>query len=170
MIRNDIIYEFDIDLDIDQLRDLALNTESIPGMPHHHRLAQDNDYTISIKNKYPFLSPLFNVYKFVPGRVLPIHVDADRFCAINIPISHTQDSVTMFYSKDTNAQLEYDAQRIINYVKSPVDEVFRFTLSRPTLINTTYPHSVINNGTDTRVIISWSVLRPMTFQECVTCL
>jgi hypothetical protein len=167
MIQNNFIHEFDLNLDIEQLTKIALNAESVTGRPSHHRLVTDNPYTMYLKNKYPFLSPVFNVYNFIPGRVLPIHTDADRLCAMNIPICYTEDSFTMFYSKDPNAQLEYDEQRIINYVKSRVEEVFRFTLTRPTLINTTYPHSVVNNGTDTRVIISWSVLRPMTFEECV---
>jgi len=170
MIHNDVIYELDIDLDIKQLTDLALNTEPIAGFSHHHRLAENNSYASSIKDKYPFLSPVFNVYKFPPGKSLPIHIDADRFCAINIPICHTEDSTTFFYNKDANALLEYDQQRIVNNVKSPVNEFFSFTLTHPTLINTTYPHSVINSGPNTRIIISWSILKPMTFEECSLCL
>ena len=170
MIRNSVIYEFDIDLDINQLTEVAVSSDSIAGLPQHHRLVKNNSYTTEIKNKYPFLSPVFNVYKFIPGRVLPIHIDAERLCSINIPICHTEDSTTIFYNKDNNALLEYDPQRMVNYVKNPVDELCRFTLIRPTLINTTYPHSVINSGEHTRIIISWSVLKPMTFEECVQCL
>jgi hypothetical protein len=167
MMRNDFICELDLSLDLKTLSDIAFSSREINGMPSHHRLARDNIVTDELQKKYKFLSPVFNVYKFTPGRILQTHIDADRFCAINIPICNTESSDTIFYNKDDSAQLEYDPIRIVNTVTSQVKECFRFTLHTPTLINTTYPHSVINYGNDTRVIISWSVLRPITFQQCV---
>lgn len=164
---NDIIYELDLDLDIDHLADIALNGIAPDGAPSHHRLVSSDTYLQQIKNRYSFLSGVFNVYKHPPGYSLDIHIDADRFCAINIPICNTQDSMTMFYDKNDSAELQYDSRRILNLVKSATKECFRFTLTKPTLINTSYPHSVINNSDQTRIIISWSVLRPMTFQECL---
>lgn len=168
MLQNQFIHEINLDLDIQYLKNLIDHEEESSSPHKHHRLVKNDAYLSEIKNKYPFLSPVFNVYKFGPGKALPIHIDTERYCSINIPICNTEDSTTVFYNKDPDALLEYDQQRIVNYVKSPVNELFRFTLTRPTLINTTYPHSAVNNGCNTRIIISWSVLRPITFEECVS--
>jgi hypothetical protein len=164
---NDFIYEVDIDLDINYLTNIALTGNKIKDLATHHRLVADDPYLLNIKNKFPFLSDIFNVYVHPPGYSVPIHIDAQRFCAINIPIQNTKNSNTIFYKKDNNLDIEYESRRIINLVKSPTEECFKFTLTKPTLINTTYPHSVINNSDKTRVIISWSVLKPMTFQDCL---
>jgi hypothetical protein len=164
---NDFIQELNIDLDIKYLANIALSGQQIHNSPAHHRFVKDDLYLTQIRNKYPFLSGVFNVYKHPPNYSVPIHIDADRFCAINIPICNTDQSSTIFYHKNQNTEIEYDSHRILNLVKSPVEECFRFTLTKPTLINTTYPHSVVNNSSETRIIISWSVLRPMTFQECL---
>lgn len=167
MIKNKFIHELDIDLDIDYLYNITVNNNTINGLPSHHRIVCEDAYLTTIKNKYPFLSSIFNVYKHAPGYSLPIHIDADRFCALNIPISNTENSSTIFYNKPDNVTLEYDSERILNRVKTSVEECFRFTLRKPTLINTTYPHNVVNNGPHTRIIISWSVLKPISFQECL---
>jgi hypothetical protein len=167
LIKNNFICELDLDLDMDYLSKIAMTSQQNDNSPAHHRFVKDDIYLTQIKNKYPFLSDVFNVYTHAAGYSVPIHIDASRLCAINIPICNTEDSSTIFYEKDDTAILEYESRRILNLVKSPTKECFRFTLLKPTLINTTYPHSVINNGSNTRIIISWSILKSMSFQECL---
>lgn len=170
-MQNQFICENILNLDIQYLKSMIDNDEQSIGPHKHHRAVKDDPYLTELKNQFPFLSPIFNVYKFSPGRGLPVHIDGARFCAINIPIYNTENASTIFYDiDDNNTQLEYDEQRILHYVKGTVTEVFRFTLTQPTLINNTKPHSVTNNGTDTRIIISWSILKPMTFEESIVCL
>lgn len=166
MIQNKFIYEINFDIDINYLRKIIEDNYSIPNMPKHHRLVKNDSYLTELKEKFPFLSPVFNVYKFEAGRVVAPHIDGDRFCAINIPILNTENSYTSFYKVDNNAVLDYDEQRILYEVKGNISEEFTFKLSRPTLINTTIPHGVKNNGDSTRIIMSWSVLKPLTFDEC----
>lgn len=170
MLQNQFIYETILDLDIQYLRNMVEREDQSAGPHKHHRLVKNDPYLTEIKNQFPFLSPVFNVYKFPSGKGLPAHIDGDRFCAINIPIYNTENTSTVFYDMDETAQLEYDEHRILHYVKGSITEAFRFTLTRPTLINNTKPHGVINTSSDTRIIISWSVLKPMTFEECVQCL
>lgn len=172
MEKNSYIYELDLDLNIEYLKEMVLDNLVDGNLKSaaHHRLVKDDAYLTEIKNQFPFLSPIFNLYQFPAGIGLPVHIDGNRFCAINIPLYNTENSSTIFYDIDDNAQLEYDERLILTRVKGSLTETFRFTLTRPTLINNSKPHSVINTGSETRIIISWSVLKPMTFEECVRCL
>lgn len=164
---NDLISIVNLDLDMHILTDIAINSSPAQGIAPHHRLVKDFSYLSDLQRKYPFLSGVFNVYKHPAGYSVPIHIDAGRFCAINIPICNTEHSSTIFYNLDNDAQIQYDSKRILNQITSGVTECFRFTLTEPTLINTTKPHSVINTGSETRIIISWSVLKPITFEQCL---
>lgn len=165
MIQNNYIHELDLDLDIDYLKKLVDRDKPLDGTFKHHRIVANDSYLTEVKNKFPFLSPIFNIYKFEPGKIVKTHIDGDRFCAINIPIYNTEESYTVFYNKDDNLELEYDEQRILHYVKGCPTEAFRFTITKPTLINTTVPHGVVNFGKNTRIIMSWSVLKPLTFEK-----
>jgi hypothetical protein len=163
----DLISFVNLDLDMDILTDIAISSRPLKDLAAHHRLVKDFPYMTQLKNKYPFLSTVFNVYKHPSGYSVPIHIDADRFCAINIPICNTEHSETIFYVMNNDVEVKYDSKRILNQINSGVTECFRFTLLKPTIIDTTKPHSVVNYGSETRIIISWSVLKPMTFQECL---
>lgn len=164
-MKNKFIYELNIDLNIDYLRNLINSYENTDGLPTHHRLVENDEYLTSIRDKYQFLSPIFNVYRFVSGREVPVHIDGDRYCALNIPIENTEKSHTVFYNNKENVIKRYDKTRILYYIDDPVEECFRFTLTTLTLINTTIPHSVTNYGPDTRVIMSWSIIKPYTFED-----
>jgi len=165
VIRNNFICELDITISNKILKDVIDTDQLVNGMFKHQRLVENNKHLANIRNQYSFLSPVYNLYKFEPEQIVPIHIDAGRFCAINIPICNTENSDTIFYEKNENAELEYDEKRILHYVKSPVKESFRFTLTRPTLIDTSFPHSVVNYGKETRIILSWSISKPLTFEE-----
>jgi hypothetical protein len=166
LIKNNFIHELNLNIHNDHLKQLLSDDRVFDETHPHHRLVKNVDFLSKIKDHYPFLSPIFNIYKFESGQTVRTHIDAGRYCTINIPICNTKDSFTIFYEKEESAELEYDTRRILNYVNSPVKELFRFTLCRPTLMNTTYPHSVINYGKETRMILSWSILKPITFDEC----
>lgn len=159
------IYETELNLDMDELRKIVDNDSRYKTQYAHHRLVKNNQYLSHIKEKLPFLSPVYNIYYFEAGRIVPTHIDGDRYCALNIPVYNTEDSHTIFYESSDSHELQYDENRILYYVKNEVKETFRFTLTKPTVINTTLPHGVINNGIHTRVIISWSFIKPTTFDQ-----
>jgi hypothetical protein len=164
MIDNEFAYQLGIELDLTYLTDLILNKD-VPkiGLAGHQRLVADDPYMLSIKEKFPFLSPYYNVYKNRPKTSIVLHTDAKRNCALNIPICNTTESSTIFYTLIGNPVFEYNARDILNEVKSPANEVFKFTLTTPTLINNTIPHAVEHWGTGVRTIISWSVEQTMLY-------
>jgi hypothetical protein len=100
-----------------------------------------------------------------PWRSIPLHVDANRGAAFNIPIDNTINSSTIFYEFVEDPIFEYDSKNIFNLVRSKVNEIFRFTLLEPTLINNSVPHMVVNNSNKARVILSWSIKKEYTFEQ-----
>jgi hypothetical protein len=170
MIRNQYIHELDIDIDLDYIKDLVLNKPSkpIPGRADHHRSVADDPYMLSLKEKYPCLSDVYNVYVLPIGLGIPMHVDKDRQCALNIPIQGTEATDTIFFEPIGNLNIEYDPVRIFNVVKSPVKEVFRNTLMRPLIINNSVPHRVLNKDLNNiRISLSWSMRIDVTFNEAI---
>lgn len=148
-----------IDIDIQLIQSIVLKNlhSNIPGLATHHRRVEDDDYLISLKKKYTFLSSLYNIYETKQSYNTPVHVDSARNCALNIPVANTLNSHTVFY-KFVNQEVTRDIKdRVYNIVESNVEEVFRFTLVQPTVINTAVPHGVFDHGSDTRVIMSWSI-------------
>ena len=162
------IYKSKIRLDYDHLKSLALrpqiNDRSSEG---HQRLVVDDHYMTAVRNKLPFLSSIYSVYKTVEMRPIPLHIDSERNAAFNIPILNTEKSSTIFYKPLEETSLEYVPSRVYNLIKSEVKEVFRFTLLTPTLINNSVPHMVVNSSMDPRIIISWSVSKEYSFLEAV---
>lgn len=170
MIRNQFVYELDIDLDMEYITNLVMNKqkETVDGRAIHHRLVKDDPYMSSILKQYPLLSPVYNIYPLSAYMGIPTHIDTDRSCALNIPIKGTEDSHTIFYD-GVDISLEYDEKRIYDLVKSPVSEVFRHTLIRPLLINNTTPHEVTNNKNSKRITVSWSFQKGVTFEQAIRC-
>jgi len=170
MNSTNLIYAPDVELDIEYIRTLVFDEQfkSQVGLAPHQRRVKDDHYMTSIRDQFPFLSELYNIYTIHSGKGIPLHIDAARNCAFNIPISGTEESDTIFYKLEDNVELEYDAARVYNLVRSPVTEIFRFVLLHPTLINNLIPHEVINRGISNRVILSWSVQQQYSFEHaCV---
>lgn len=175
MIKNDYITELELEFDYDKLKEVvAIATDSNfrvrqpSSLKSHQFLVNEFEYMKGIYSKFSFLSPVFNIYNLQPGRGMPIHLDAGRDCAINIPIVGTENTYTVFYKfinqTDGVDNIVTDVWSTIK--RDHVQEVFRFTLTRPTLVNTSnFPHSVENNSIIPRVVISLSVSKKITFQN-----
>lgn len=165
---NNYICELRTNLDINALKSIIIDIKdnTIEDKPTHQRLADEIPYFKDIREKIPFLSKYFNVYKVVPGHELPVHYDAKRSCALNIPVVGYKRSWTCFYDFVGDPIVEYVERDIYYKILSPVKEVFKFTLVRPTLINNSIPHSMINlSREDTRIILSWSIEEGVSFFE-----
>ena len=108
MIDNQYIFELDIDLDYSYIHQLVKSQQfvTVDGMSTHHRNVIDDPYMMSISDKYPCLSTTYNIYTVKPGVGLPLHIDARRTCAFNIPISGTDNSSTIFYEPIDNITFE----------------------------------------------------------------
>jgi hypothetical protein len=142
-----------------------LQFERVQGLAKHHRRVADDPYLLSLQQRIPVLSDLFNIYTLEPGKGLPIHTDANRQCALNIPISGTEQSITSFYSSASNTTSVYNEKLIVNEITSHVVPVFSYTLAVPSLIDNSIPHSVQVYGTVPRITISWSIRDGVTMTE-----
>ena len=167
MIDNEYAFTPLIELDLARLKQIALenlNTR-VPELASHQRLVSSDEYLLSLNNKFPFLSNLYNIYETPQRYVTPVHVDSARFCALNIPIINTENSYTVFYKPSAELVSTKITRRAYHLVNSDVTEVFRFTLTSPTLINTKIPHGVLDSGDQDRIIISWSVNNNYTYND-----
>lgn len=167
MIDNDYICELDLNLDMTYIKGLIARQlyATKQGLAGHQRLVKDDPYLTSIREKLPFLSSYYNIYKTNPSAGIVLHIDAKRNCAFNIPIENTENSKTNFYEFTEDPVLVYNNRSMFNEVKSGVKEVFSYTLVRPVLINNSVPHEVKHNGSGLRIILSWSVKQELTYLE-----
>ena len=165
MINNDYICQLNLDINIEYLKNMVLTVPAklIPGGASHHREVILDPYLISLKEKYPFLSPIYNVYNYPGYSKLPPHIDSSRNCALNIPILNTENSDTIFYKLVEPVTHKYVAEKRRNEITSLLEESFKFSLTTPTLVNNSIPHSMTNNSSDRRIIISWSIDETIDF-------
>ena len=148
-----------MNLDLDKIKEIVLRRlrDTIPGMATHHRRAEDEPYLIELRNQFSFLGPIYNIYRTSAGYVTPIHICPGRSCALNIPISYTEDSHTVFYEIPEDANPQYNKTRIYQVINTDAVEVFRYTLTEPVIMNTLLPHGVFGGKSRERIIMSWSI-------------
>jgi hypothetical protein len=156
MIDNEYVCELSLDLDYELLTQIALSSNSEPGLQGHQRNVMHYEYLKSLQSKYTILGSLWNVYTFRPNNGLGPHIDAKRLTTLNIPIIGTTESITRFYKFSENPNKEFIPTQALYRIEQPGPEVFNFVLLKPTLINTAIPHSALA-GNVTRHIISWSI-------------
>ena len=159
-MNNKYIYYPTIDFDLVKLKEIALRNDRkrYPGFATHQHPIEEEPYLVELQNQYPFFSNIYNIYTTPPGYVTPIHICPNRGCAVNIPISYTEDSYTTFYEIKNDAELTRVDERIYDVIREEdTVEVFRYTLDRPTLMNTQLPHGVFGGPKYRRTIISWSI-------------
>lgn len=157
-MNNDYIFIPKIDIDIDVLKRITNKRLRfwVPGLAFHNRLVKDEPELVAIKNKFPFLSEIYSIYWTPPKHIVPAHIDI-RECAMNFPISYTEDSYTMFYKTLGKDSLTNNNKKNYLEINSDIEEVFRFTLEEPTIINTKVPHGMIGGPKRPRIILSWTI-------------
>lgn len=163
-----LIYFPKIDLDIEKIKKIVFESQFLSDKnldASHHRTVDSQPYLKEIQSRCLFLSNIYNIYTLPGHRTIPLHIDAQRSAAFNIPIENTENSETIFYEHTENLNLEYDSKNIFYRIKSEVREVFKFTLTKPTLINNSIPHMVINHSPYPRVILSWSINKEFKFTD-----
>ena len=166
-MNNQYIFTPKIDLDLNLIKQIVYRrlNRFIPNTATHHRLVKDEPYLVSLKNKYPFFSDIYNIYPTRPSYVTPIHICPNRSCALNIPIQYTEDSYTTFYEIDESTEISYNEERIYDVIESGAKEVFQYTLTEPVIMNTLLPHGVVGGPKNTRIIMSWSITFDVTYEQ-----
>jgi hypothetical protein len=157
---NQYIFYPNLNFDLFKIKQIVIKHTplELAGHASHQRRVSDEPYLLELQAQYPFLSNLYNIYKTPAGYYTPIHICPNRGCAINIPIIYTEDSHTIFYEIKKSTKTEYVEDRIYEVInQEDAVEVFRYTLDRPTLMNTKLPHGVIGGPKGPRTIMSWSV-------------
>jgi hypothetical protein len=159
MINKKYIFKPKMELDISRLKEIVFRNLNIvePGLATHQRYVEKEPYLIELKDRYPFLSRLYNIYPSMPGTTIPIHICPNRGCALNIPIQYTEDSYTVFYEPKDKLEMTYNIPRIYHIIDSEMLEVYRYTLTEPVIMNTKLPHGVFGGPKMTRIIMSWSI-------------
>lgn len=124
----------------------------------------DYEYLTLLKNKHPNLRDYIKFMKSSKGS-WPVHVDNHRTCAINIPIANTESTFTRFYDGGTKVDSVTEefggypgtwySNEYLTYI-TEANLVFEHVLSVPTIIDSTVPHGINNNGTESRIICSWA--------------
>jgi hypothetical protein len=165
---SDCVFFPNISFDPDEIKKLAKKAILSP-KPEHLKLRQfmisEHPYLVDMAKKYPFLDQnIFNMYIKPYRDFTSIHIDIRRRCALNIPVEHTEKSETIFYKPIEPLRLERLEVTGIDKVLSKVEEVYRFSLSRPTLINTSIPHTVETFSEEPRIIISWTAIGNVSFE------
>jgi hypothetical protein len=121
-----------------------------------------------LKEKYPILGDIINIYVTRIGGSIPPHQDASRSCAINFPIQDTNKSSTIFYEPvGGETQYKFNRTFIWNFPVNEVREIFRFTLTEPVVINNNLIHGVTHHGDKCRIIASWSIKPEYSFEDAV---
>jgi len=135
---------------------------------------ESDDYLSSIKAKFPKLKSYIKLLKSEKG-IWPAHVDNWRITAINIPLSNIEGCDTIFY-KDNYVKKDsmyspfgkvkgtWKSNKWITYIETK-EELFKHQLTKPTIINTNKPHSVIKHTEGYRIIASWTYDAP--FEQAV---
>ena len=167
MIDNKFGFYPDLDLDLDKLREISMRrlTDTVPGMKAHQRPVDEEPYLIEVRKRYSFLNKIYNIYKTPATKGISVHIDSGRHCALNIPIENTENTHTVFYEILDDQKTINIPELVYDLVKAKVSEIYRFTLTRPTIINTKIPHSVIGNPYKDRIVMSWSVDSRMTYED-----
>ena len=165
MINNDYVCELNLDLDYAVLKNLALTSFASGGLRSHQRRVNDYDYLKSLRSKYTVLGDLWNVYRFQPNTGLGTHIDWSRKTTLNIPLEGTEESITRFYKFPEKFKiLPREEQALFHFnMAGEFEEVFNFSLLKPSLVKTDIPHSVLASKVP-RLIISWSIPE-LTFEE-----
>lgn len=159
MLDEQYVFRPSMNLDISKLKEIVFRNinKTEPGLASHQRYVEKEPYLEELRQQYPFLSKLYNIYPTLPSFKVPIHICPERGCALNIPIQYTEDSYTIFYQAKEELKTRYSTPRIYKIIKSEMVETYRYTLTDPVIMNTRLPHSVEGGPRDTRIIMSWSI-------------
>lgn len=164
MTDNEFILETGLTFDTAYLLDLITRSVKHKDIKQHQRLVKDDPYLSYINTQIPVLASRWNFYNLAPYAIIPAHVDALRTCALNIPLQGTIDSKTSYYKSVDPAHLVYDSEKVLHWAKTDLEQIYEFSLIKPTLIKNDIPHGVVN-GPHRRIILSWSISIDVPFEQ-----
>jgi hypothetical protein len=111
-----------------------------------------------LKNQYG--DCLVKYYQNPKNSLYDWHTDMTRCVTINWPIK-TNVKASTYYRKPMQEMDRGSDMRPLFYHLTEID----YKIYRPTLLNTTFEHCVVNNYTEDRIIMSLTVLNNAKFDE-----
>lgn len=131
-------------------------------------MVDDYDYLKSFRSKHPNLKPFIKLMKIEPG-LCPAHIDTQRECTLNIPVYNCNEgTLTRFYKNYTpvkekwlesfgsHGPKKWYSNEYITYIEGG-EVAYKFSLTRPALMDTQTPHDILNTTNDYRLIWSWTL-------------
>jgi hypothetical protein len=169
MLDNFYVYETPDFLDLPYIQQLVMKKLETDYVKQGYvRIdATQDDYLKSVMDMFPFLGGWLNIYHTGPSGYIPLHIDGHRDAAFNLPITGCDEtSQTIYYEPVGELEKVYKENERHYRVFGEMREVYRFALTRPTLIRNDVAHDVKRfNATGTRIIASWGI--GGTFEEGV---
>lgn len=173
-----ILYELN-DLDTSSFNDLSkfeFGSYGLPKMKIYNKKV--------VTSQYPELLPIYKKFKnarqlfdfaevmYVPPHnyVMP-HIDADRYCAINIPVlGDFENSYLAFFNKGEQEfpnLYEENGEMIQKnggaYPDATID--YKVSYTYPTLINVSKIHNVINETEQNRIVLSLTFKQEHRYED-----
>jgi hypothetical protein len=88
------------------------------------------------------------------------HVDQNRYCTINWIVKTNKEASTLYREPIEGANEGRDP------IFFHVNEL-KYRNHKPTLLNATHEHCVVNNFPDTRIILSMSLFKPTRYEDVI---
>lgn len=130
------------------------------------------------RDRHPRLISVLKLYKVEPG-LCAAHLDNHRQCALNIPVFNCNDgTLTRFYknyktvsekwleSFGAHGPATWYSDDYITYIDGG-ELAYQFSLTAPTIMNTTIPHDILNTTKTYRLMWSWSFEPDCSFSNAV---
>jgi hypothetical protein len=118
--------------------------------------------------KYPELEPSLAILTLKSGQALECHLDR-RNLAINFPVTGcTELSPTIFYGELNKYEHYFKEMYQVYFLKEgivPIEEERASLIDKPMIIDVKRWHSIANNGTEDRTIISWNFKNDISFEK-----
>lgn len=115
----------------------------------------------TLKKSLSFMSEQISVFRVEANETWPIHVDVnsrgrvDRRSVLNLPLFVSPfDADTVYYRALVDRTDDADP-RYRQFYPQDVEEIERFSVDGPTIMDVTVPHSVINKENRPRLMLSW---------------
>lgn len=172
MTSDNYIKELNLNLDYEYLKNLARrNIEKYSTSDNRFysgSKVEDDEYLSKIREQFPCLKANYHILKLSPGAMIRQHVDSLRNCALNIPLFNCEETVTTVYKSLNSSDYIFTPTKIngIDVIENELEYDWSYTLNKPTIFNTSYPHSVKNNSvTYDRITLNWGISNDYTFEE-----
>ena len=96
-----------------------------------------------------------------PNSFYDWHIDMNRYCTINWVVK-TNNEARTFYREPIKEAVTEGRNPVMFHLTE-----LKYNNRKPTLLNATHDHCVVNNFNDTRIILTMSLFKPTGYEEAL---